>query len=133
MKTLLDEQLHIDFKPSLSLPNVFEPKDFNWDGLKNGELREKLNENDFIFFITADKKLPFQQNLNKVNFTIILLDTPTLKWADLSRFVEKTREILSNTSLILPKLVHISIEEFHNKKLIANLEKLLPPDQILFL
>jgi hypothetical protein len=133
MKTLLDEQLHIDLKPSLGLSDVFEPKDFNWDGLKNGELREKLNENDFIVFITADKKLPFQQNLNKVNFTIILLDTPTLRWVDLSRFVEKTREILSNPPLILPKLVHISIEEFHNKKLIANLEKLLPPDQILFL
>lgn len=59
MKILLDEQLHVDLKPSLSSFNVFEPKDFDWDGLKNGELREKLNENDFIFFVSADKNLPF--------------------------------------------------------------------------
>jgi hypothetical protein len=133
MKILLDEQLHVDLKPSLSFFNVFEPKDFDWDGLKNGELREKLNENNFVFFISADKNLPFQQNLNKINFTVILLDTPTLQWAHLSLFVHKIREVLSNPPLILPKLIHVSIEGFHNKKLIANLKKLLPPDQILFI
>ena len=133
MKILLDEQLHVDLKPSLSFFNVFEPRDFAWDGLKNGELREKMNENDFKFFITADKKLPFQQNLNKINFTVILLDTPTLKWVDLSLFVEKIKDILSNPPLILPKLIHVSNEGFHNKKLIENLKKLLPPDQISFI
>jgi hypothetical protein len=133
MKILLDEQLHVNLKPSLSTFNVFEPKDFNWDGLKNGELREKMNENGFTFFVTSDKNLPFQQNLNKTNFTIILLDTPTLKWVHISLFVGKIREILSNPPLILPKLIHISIVEFHNEKRIANLQNLLPPDQILFI
>lgn len=133
MKILLDEQLHVDLKPSLSFFNVFEPKDFDWDGLKNGELREKLNENNFVFFVSADKNLPFQQNLSKINFTVILLDTPTLQWAHLSLFVHKISEVLLNPPLVLPKLIHISIEGFHNKKLIENLKKLLPPDQILFL
>jgi hypothetical protein len=132
MKTLLDEQLHVDLKPSLSSFNVFEPKDFYWDGLKNGELRERLNENDFVFFVSADKNLPFQQNLNKINFTVILLDTPTLQWAHLSLFVYKIRQILTDPPLIPPKLIHVSVEGFHNKKLIESLKKLLPPDQILF-
>ena len=133
MKILLDEQLHVDLKPSLSFFNVYEPKDFDWDGLKNGELREKLNENNFVFFVSADKNLPFQQNLSKINFTVILLDTPTLQWAHLSLFVHKIREVLLNPPLVLPKLIHLSIEGFHNKKLIENLKNLLPPDQILFL
>jgi hypothetical protein len=133
MKILLDEQLHVNLKPSLSTFNVFEPKDFNWDGLKNGELRERMNENGFTFFVTSDKNLPFQQNLNKTNFTIILLDTPTLKWVHISLFVGKIREILSNPPLILPKLIHVGIDEFHNEKRIANLQNLLPTDQILFL
>jgi hypothetical protein len=95
--------------------------------------RTKMNENGFTFFVTSDKNLPFQQNLNKTNFTIILLDTPTLKWVHISLFVGKIREILSNPPLILPKLIHISIDEFHNEKRIANLQNLLPPDQILFI
>ena len=68
MKLLLDEQLDVSIKPQLLGIEVFTVRDMGWLGLKNGELREKLNENDFQFFLTADKNLPFQQNFEKINF-----------------------------------------------------------------
>lgn len=134
MKTLLDEQIHK--KIQLALINdfqVFRLKDLGWLGYQNGVLREKLNENEFTFLITSDKNLSFQQNFDKMNFTIILLDTPTNALGHQSLFIDKIREVLLNPPLVLPKLIHLSIKGFHNKKLIENLKKLLPPDQILFI
>ena len=80
MKLLLDEQLDISIKSRLSGIEVFTLRDMAWIGLKNGELREKMNENGFHFFVTADKNLPFQQNFEKINFTILLFDTPAMRW-----------------------------------------------------
>ncbi len=134
MKILLDEQIHKKIQLALILDfQVFRLKNLGWLGYQNGVLREKLNENEFTFFITSDKNLSFQQNFSKINFTIILLDTPTNALGHQSLFIDKIREILSNPPLILPKLIHVSIEGFHNRKLIENLKNLLPPDQILFI
>ncbi len=134
MKILLDEQIHKKIQLALIADfQVFRLRDLGWLGYQNGVLREKLNENEFTFFITSDKNLSFQQNFNKINFTIILLDTPTNALRHQSLFIDKIRDILSNPPLILPKLIHLSIEGFHNRKLIENLKNLLPPDQILFL
>jgi hypothetical protein len=134
MKTLLDEQINKNIQLALITDfQVFRLKDLGWLGYQNGVLRDKLNENEFTFFVTSDKNLSFQQNFNKINFTVILNDTPSNAWGHQSLFIDKIRGVLSSPPPILPKLIHISIEEFHNKKLIANLEKSLPPDQILFL
>lgn len=133
-KILLDEQIDKKIQSALTIGfQLFRLNDMGWLGYQNGELREKLNENEFTFFITSDKKLPFQQNLDKVNFTIILLDTPTSAWVHQSLFIDKIRFILSNPPAILPKLIHVSIDEFRNEKLITNLQNLLPPDQIFFI
>ena len=79
MKLLLDEQLDINIKSQLKGIDVFSVRDMGWLGLKNGELRDKLNENNFQLFLTADKNLPFQQNFDKINFTILLFDTPAMR------------------------------------------------------
>ena len=134
MKILLDEQTNKIIKSSLVADfQIFRLKDLNWLGYQNGVLRELLNENEFTFLITCDKNMPFQQNFSKINFTIILLDTPSTSRDHQSLFIDKIREIASNPPLTMPKLIHLSIEEFHNEKLIANLKNLLPPDQILFI
>jgi hypothetical protein len=134
MKILLDEQVNKKIKSALMADfKVFRLKDLGWLGYQNGLLREKLNENEFTFLITCDKNMPFQQNFSKINFTIILMDTPSTSRIDQSLFIDKIREIVSNPPTVLPKLIHLSIEGFDNKKLIASLKKLLPPDQILFI
>ena len=133
MKIFLDEQLHVNMRIHLSSFNVFEPKDFDWQGLKNGELREKLNEHNFHIFITADKNIPFQQNFQKMNFAIALIDTPTMKWEHQSLFVSKIQSILKSPPKPLPKLICIAIKGVSFSKKIEGLKALLPPDQIIFI
>ena len=133
MKVFLDEQLHVNLKTYLSSFNVFEPKDFAWQGLQNGELRERLNDKKFDIFITADKNLPFQQNFQKINFCIFFIDTPTSKWEHLSLFVPKIQKILGEIHNPLPKLVVITISGVSPLKKNEALQKLLSPEQILFI
>ena len=91
--------------------------DMGWQGIKNGILSGKINENGFAFFITADKNLPFQQNLDKLLFTLILLDTPTLLWEHQSLFAPKINAFVAElASTSLPKIVHISLEGFSKGK-----------------
>jgi hypothetical protein len=133
MKVFLDEQLHANLKIYLSPFNVFEPKDFAWQGLQNGVLREKLNERKFDVFITADKNIPFQQNFQKINFCIFFVDAPTSKWEHLSLFVPKIQNLLENPPKSLPKLIVITINGISPLKKNEALKKLLPTDQILFI
>lgn len=65
MKLLLDEQIDVRLKSALAELDVYTLMDMGWQGLKNGVLSEKINEGAFAFFITADKNLPFQQNLRQ--------------------------------------------------------------------
>ena len=133
MKLLLDEQLDISIKSRLSGIDVFTLRDMGWLGLKNGELREKLNEQDFQFFVTADKNLPFQQNFEKINFTILLFDTPAMRWRYQQLFIAPIQSFLDNIPNPIPKLVHISITGISLGKKQDKLKKLLPENQILFL
>ena len=62
MKILLDEQLSSDllfYFPSSF--QIFTLAELGWSGLTNGILREKLNEHNYQFLISADKNMPFQQ------------------------------------------------------------------------
>ena len=133
MKIFLDEQLHFNLKFDLSSFNVFEPKDFAWEGLQNGVLREKLNKGNFDIFITTDKNIPFQQNFQKVNFCIVVIDTPTSRWEHLSLFVPKIQKLLENPPIPLPKLIEISLDGISPLRKSKALKGLLPSDQILFL
>jgi hypothetical protein len=44
-----------------------------WNGKKNGELLGLMTFNGFEVFITIDKNLKNQQNLNKFNISVFLL------------------------------------------------------------
>ena len=121
MKILLDEQLSTDLMPYFpSSFQVFMPKDLGWSGYSNGLLREKLNERNFNFLVSADKNIPFQQNFNKMNYTLIALDTPSLEWEAQLFFIQKINKFLVNLPNPLPKLVWLNVEGFaSNKKMVA--------------
>ncbi len=92
-----------------------------------------LDEQDFQFFVTADKNLPFQQNFEKINFTILLFDTPSMRRRYQQLFIVPIQSFLNDMPNPLPKLVHISITGISTKKKIDLLKARLPKDQILFL
>lgn len=133
MKLLLDEQLDVQLKSLLSGIEVYTPRDLGWLGLQNGELRRNINEKGFQFFVTADKNFPFQQNFSKINFTILLFDTPSMRWRHQQLFISPIQKFLDNLPSQLPKLVHISIVGISLGKKRDALQKRLPPDDVLFL
>jgi hypothetical protein len=133
MKVLLDEQIDFRMKATLRGFSVQTLHDVGWIGLKNGALREMLNANGFDLFITADKNLPFQQNFSKINFTLVLLDLPTLLWQHQQLFVPSITSLLKNPPSPLPIVVHIGLQGLSKGRKINALKKLLPPSDILFI
>ena len=91
MKILLDEslprKLRYDFDPEHEVRTV---RDMGWLGKKNGELLRLLTENKFELFVTVDRNLPYQQNLQRLTMTIFVL-----------RAKDNTRETLR---LLIPKI-----------------------------
>lgn len=134
MKVLLDENIQPRMQEFLRGDfEVFTLKDLGWLGYKNGVLRELLNENNFDFLVTTDKKMPFQQNLNKVNFTILLLDSPASAWAFHSKLVPRIIDFIHNVPSPRPKLVHIPSDGWDSLRLIEKLKSHISPDQLLFI
>jgi hypothetical protein len=72
MKIIIDECVPHIVKKLLPERNIKTVQEMGWDGIKNGELL-KLVEADFDLFITSDKNLQHQQNLENLNLSILLL------------------------------------------------------------
>ena len=52
---------------------VFTSLDKGWLGKKNGELLQLMIEDKFELFVTVDRNLPYQQNLERLPLTIFIL------------------------------------------------------------
>ncbi len=74
MKILLDESLPTQLAEFFGAEHeVLTVRHMNWLGRKNGELLRLLIENNFEVFVTADRNLPYQQNLKAITFMIAIL------------------------------------------------------------
>ena len=58
-----------------------------WNGIKNGKLMTLCTDHNFDLLITIDKNLMFQQNLDKYNLTIAVLNSSTSKIEELVQFM----------------------------------------------
>jgi predicted nuclease of predicted toxin-antitoxin system len=59
-----------------SISNVY---DMGWRGLKDREILDRSENHPFDVFITADKNLPYQQNLASRVITIVVLDSSSTR------------------------------------------------------
>jgi predicted nuclease of predicted toxin-antitoxin system len=91
MKIIIDECLPVDIKKLFNDYEIYTIRDLNWTGLKNGQLLEKIVENNFDIFLTVDKKLRFQQNLKGIKLSFIILDI----------IRNKTEEVIQIKQLII--------------------------------
>ena len=87
MKILLDECITKRLKPHLQEFTVFTVSEMKWNGIKNGKLMSLCIENDFDLVLTIDKNLMFQQNVDKHNLTIAVLNSLTSKIEELVLFI----------------------------------------------
>jgi hypothetical protein len=101
MRVLLDEslprKLKTDFGEDYEVKTV---RDMGWLGKKNGELMKLIQENKFDFFITVDKNLRYQQNLNKVDFSIFLLIAQNNKRDTLQELVLKVKDKITKADFV---------------------------------
>ncbi len=133
MKTLLDEYVDVRFKTMLTQVEVFTVREMGWLGVKNGVLRQKMEAVSFKALVTADKNMPFQQNLANQTFAIVIMDTPSLLFDFQKQFLPKIQQFLKGEHAHLPKIVYVSIEGISKGSKIAQFQKLVPPRDFLLL
>jgi len=74
VKILIDENLPLKLKESFGGSHeVYSAREMNWQGKKNGELLGLMTLAGFDGFLTMDKNLPAQQNLDKFKLTVFVL------------------------------------------------------------
>jgi hypothetical protein len=73
MRLLLDESVPSRLRHSLTGHSVRTVVEAGWSGVKNGRLLA-LAAAEFDAFITVDKNLPFQQNLENLPIALVVLD-----------------------------------------------------------
>jgi predicted nuclease of predicted toxin-antitoxin system len=77
---------------------IHNVNDMGWRGFKDKEIIDLAEKHPFDAFITADKNLPYQQNLIGKKLTIIILNSRNTNPNHLLPVMEKISEILSSLS-----------------------------------
>ena len=49
---------------------ILTVSDMGWTSKKNGELLELIQQNNFKYFLTSDLNIEYQQNLQKISFSL---------------------------------------------------------------
>ena len=106
MRILLDESLPIKLSEYFANDHtVFSVRDMNWLGKKNGELLNLIAENNFDVFVTADRNLPYQQNLKEIPFIIAILRGVDNRQQTYINLIPKLLKLLGQ--LDVPKVIDV--------------------------
>ncbi len=93
MKVLLDENLPRKLKADFGVDyEVKTIRDMGWLGKKSGELLGLIVFSGFDYFVTLDKNLRYQQNLDRIKLTIFLLLAVNNRRETLQVLVRKIKE-----------------------------------------
>lgn len=93
MRVLLDECLPRKLKRDLQGHRVRTVPEMGWASVKNGPLL-RLAAEQFDVFITIDKNLNYQQNLERTRIAIVVLVAPSNRLADLRPLMAEVRDLL---------------------------------------
>ncbi len=106
MKLLLDEDLPKRLKHDLPGHETFTVRDMGWNGLGNGVLLGKMKEHGFHGLLTFDKNIRFQQNFEKYDLPVFVLDAQDNTYDTLRPLMASVLEALSSTVAFGP--IHIT-------------------------
>jgi hypothetical protein len=81
-RVLFDEDVPRLLRRDLPDFQVVTVVEAGWSGVKNGELLRRA-EAEFDVFVTADRNLPFQQNVARLSLGIVVLAAGSTKINDL--------------------------------------------------
>lgn len=94
MRILLDECVPRKFRDSLAGHECRTVPEEGLAGKKNGELLSFAEARGFQVFLTLDRGLEYEQNLQRHNLAIILIQARSSRLDDLLPLVPKILEIL---------------------------------------
>jgi hypothetical protein len=80
-RVLFDEDVPKPLRNEFSGIEIVTVVEAGWAGVKNGELL-RLAEQSFEVFVTADRNLPFQQNVARLLMGVVVLAIGSTKLAD---------------------------------------------------
>lgn len=81
-RVLFDENLPGKLRDELPGLEVVTVAEAGWKGVKNGELLKRA-ETEFDVFLTADRNLPHQQTVAKLQLGVVVLQIGSTKLHDL--------------------------------------------------
>jgi hypothetical protein len=106
MRILLDESLPDELQAELTGHEARTVSGVGWSGLKNGELLAR-SACEFDVFMTADQNLQYQQNLDKLPISVVVLAAKSNRILDLRPLVPQLLKSLA--SLPARTLVRIDL------------------------
>ena len=95
MKVLLDHSLPRRFGRMLDGHEFRTAREMRWETLRNGALLAMAADAGFNVFISADKKLEFEQNLKTLPIPVVVLDALTNSFEGVRIFVPFVQRLLS--------------------------------------
>ena len=100
MKILLDESLPRKLRNDFGdAHEVWTVKDKGWLGKKNGELLKVMTDDDFELFVTVDQNLQYQQNIERLSITIIVLRAADNRRETLQKLIPKIFDRIAKGNL----------------------------------
>jgi len=94
VKVLLDENLPHRLRSALEGHEAATVAFMGWASIKNGELLTLAEANGFDVFLTADRNLPYQQNLTNRDIAVVSLTA--LDWEIIQPYVAEIIAAISS-------------------------------------
>ena len=73
MRILFDHDVPRPLRRNLTGHEVDTARQRGWEELSNGDLLNVAEREGYEVFITADQKIPYQQNLDRRSFGVVIL------------------------------------------------------------
>jgi predicted nuclease of predicted toxin-antitoxin system len=77
VRVLFDQGTPVPLRQFLTRHEVATAYERGWSTLKNGELLDAAEKDDFVVLVTTDTNLQYQQNLKSRHIAIVVLSTPS--------------------------------------------------------
>ena len=105
-RVLLDENLPRKLRRDLNEFFVRTVQEENWTSFANGELLDRA-QHEFDVFLTADRRLQFQQNLGRFNIGVVVILTTSLRYRQIRQAIEQIRSALATVQS--GELIHVQV------------------------
>jgi hypothetical protein len=106
VRVLLDENIDRLLKPLFDAElEVVTIQERGWKGMKNGPLL-RVAQIEFDVFVTMDKNLEYQQNLNAINMGFVVIRARSNSFQDVEPLMPKVNEAIKTVQA--GEVVHVA-------------------------